>query len=37
LPAAIQLYIVRRLTPTASHAFMMDKVWRSISVLVGPR
>jgi hypothetical protein len=29
-PAAIQLYIVRRLTPTASHAFMMDKVWRSI-------
>jgi hypothetical protein len=24
------LYIVRRLTPTASHAFMMDKVWRSI-------
>jgi len=36
-PAAIQLYIVRRLTPTASHAFMMDKVWRSISDFRSPR
>src|SRR5688572_16003211 len=30
LPAAIQLYMVRRLTPTISHAFMMLTVWRSI-------